>query len=468
MIIILLLLPSVVIAAACDACLKSGGTWQPDNKTCTDDCSIQDTRCFRTTCPILASVIQNIVDSAVNALSNATTSVSTKDNTTEGSTAEGSTTEGSTTEVSTTEGSTTEVSTLGGSTSEVNAVGISGASTGCVAPAVNAAGSKFSCKMKLNDVGTLLWKVTDDRVHFRVWNKKDSGWVAFGPSIAGAAEMDMTEASAVVSTSPPKAFILEGVRKPTTSDPNIDLADAKSRISKDGKRSLDMSMARSDLKGEWPKMHFVWAISADNKDFEQSSTHYGRQQAGRLTIAFEEGVKKPDGNLHGKKNEDGTTIPSSSSTTLSAPSASSATSSSTSSSSTSSSSTSSSSTSSSSTSSSSTSSSSTSSSSPTDVGTLPTGTGTDFAGVMRDADSKVHLIWGITLSVLALVVACVVGLCCLVCHRQRSSNPREDTNKLKRNTNKSKDVENNRQSEQSTKTKRSKKKKRSAVAEKQE
>ena len=34
---------------ACDACLQSGGTWQVD--TCTNDCDLQDTSCFRNACP---------------------------------------------------------------------------------------------------------------------------------------------------------------------------------------------------------------------------------------------------------------------------------------------------------------------------------------------------------------------------------------------------------------------------------
>lgn len=33
----------------CEACLASGGTWQPP--ACTTDCALQDTSCFRESCP---------------------------------------------------------------------------------------------------------------------------------------------------------------------------------------------------------------------------------------------------------------------------------------------------------------------------------------------------------------------------------------------------------------------------------
>lgn len=35
----------------CAACLESGGTWQPETSSCTEDCDIVDASCFRTECP---------------------------------------------------------------------------------------------------------------------------------------------------------------------------------------------------------------------------------------------------------------------------------------------------------------------------------------------------------------------------------------------------------------------------------
>ena len=35
----------------CEACLESGGTWQPEASGCTQDCAIQDISCFTTECP---------------------------------------------------------------------------------------------------------------------------------------------------------------------------------------------------------------------------------------------------------------------------------------------------------------------------------------------------------------------------------------------------------------------------------
>jgi hypothetical protein len=36
---------------ACQACLRSGGTWQPEANECTRKCAIQDISCFEDTCP---------------------------------------------------------------------------------------------------------------------------------------------------------------------------------------------------------------------------------------------------------------------------------------------------------------------------------------------------------------------------------------------------------------------------------
>ncbi len=38
-------------AEACAACIKAGKTWQPEVKECTDNCDIQDTSCFKDSCP---------------------------------------------------------------------------------------------------------------------------------------------------------------------------------------------------------------------------------------------------------------------------------------------------------------------------------------------------------------------------------------------------------------------------------
>lgn len=35
----------------CDACLATGGTWQPEANECTSDCDIQDISCFTDSCP---------------------------------------------------------------------------------------------------------------------------------------------------------------------------------------------------------------------------------------------------------------------------------------------------------------------------------------------------------------------------------------------------------------------------------
>jgi hypothetical protein len=35
----------------CEACLDSGGTWQPEASSCTDDCDLQDISCFIEECP---------------------------------------------------------------------------------------------------------------------------------------------------------------------------------------------------------------------------------------------------------------------------------------------------------------------------------------------------------------------------------------------------------------------------------
>lgn len=35
----------------CEACLASGGTWQPEANACTMNCDIQDISCYTTTCP---------------------------------------------------------------------------------------------------------------------------------------------------------------------------------------------------------------------------------------------------------------------------------------------------------------------------------------------------------------------------------------------------------------------------------
>ncbi len=35
----------------CEACLESGGTWQPEASACTENCAIQDISCFIRECP---------------------------------------------------------------------------------------------------------------------------------------------------------------------------------------------------------------------------------------------------------------------------------------------------------------------------------------------------------------------------------------------------------------------------------
>jgi hypothetical protein len=35
----------------CEACLASGGTWQPEANACTSNCDIQDISCYTETCP---------------------------------------------------------------------------------------------------------------------------------------------------------------------------------------------------------------------------------------------------------------------------------------------------------------------------------------------------------------------------------------------------------------------------------
>ena len=37
--------------AACEACLASGGTWQPEAEACTEACEIQDISCYSQACP---------------------------------------------------------------------------------------------------------------------------------------------------------------------------------------------------------------------------------------------------------------------------------------------------------------------------------------------------------------------------------------------------------------------------------
>ena len=38
-------------ASDCAACLASGGTWQPEASSCTQDCAIMDISCYRDACP---------------------------------------------------------------------------------------------------------------------------------------------------------------------------------------------------------------------------------------------------------------------------------------------------------------------------------------------------------------------------------------------------------------------------------
>lgn len=38
-------------AEGCEACLASGGTWQPEANACTDNCDLQDISCFTDSCP---------------------------------------------------------------------------------------------------------------------------------------------------------------------------------------------------------------------------------------------------------------------------------------------------------------------------------------------------------------------------------------------------------------------------------
>lgn len=39
------------ISDACQSCLDSGGTWQPEAGECTDSCDIADISCFTDECP---------------------------------------------------------------------------------------------------------------------------------------------------------------------------------------------------------------------------------------------------------------------------------------------------------------------------------------------------------------------------------------------------------------------------------
>ena len=38
-------------AAACNACIESGRTWQPEVSECTEDCDVQDISCYADSCP---------------------------------------------------------------------------------------------------------------------------------------------------------------------------------------------------------------------------------------------------------------------------------------------------------------------------------------------------------------------------------------------------------------------------------
>lgn len=35
----------------CEACLASGGTWQPEASACTQNCDLMDISCYTTSCP---------------------------------------------------------------------------------------------------------------------------------------------------------------------------------------------------------------------------------------------------------------------------------------------------------------------------------------------------------------------------------------------------------------------------------
>jgi len=43
--------PTVPSSESCEACLSSGGTWQPEVEECTTNCDIQDISCFVDSCP---------------------------------------------------------------------------------------------------------------------------------------------------------------------------------------------------------------------------------------------------------------------------------------------------------------------------------------------------------------------------------------------------------------------------------
>ena len=37
--------------SGCEACIASGGTWQPEANACTEDCNIMDISCYTSSCP---------------------------------------------------------------------------------------------------------------------------------------------------------------------------------------------------------------------------------------------------------------------------------------------------------------------------------------------------------------------------------------------------------------------------------
>ncbi len=43
--------PEQTSSTMCEACLASGGTWQPEASECTADCDLMDISCFRDECP---------------------------------------------------------------------------------------------------------------------------------------------------------------------------------------------------------------------------------------------------------------------------------------------------------------------------------------------------------------------------------------------------------------------------------